>query len=132
MPPRPRYEGEIHSLVSVLAPFVVTVTWFHYNEGTDAKLKSYVPVAHRKLFRALTQLCPNLSFKKATMVKAFTELQGGKNFKELDSPEKQADWIDTMCARLRNACRHVAHARCKTPSPGSLLLLLLLLTPTFD
>ena len=127
MPPRPRYEGEVQSLVSVLSPFVVSAPWFHYNEGTDAKVKAHVLVAHRNLFRALTQLCPNLAFKKGTMIQAFVELQRSKNFPELDNSERRADWVETMCVRLRNACRHVSHARCKKVPPGSLLLLILLL-----
>ena len=63
------------------------------------------------MFRELTKLCANLAFKKGCLGAACLKVAHEIKFEELSAEEVLKDWVRTMDARLRIACRHVAKAR---------------------
>jgi hypothetical protein len=105
-------------LSSTLRQFATSVTFFKYGEKLSAPVDSSVLVAHKAMVRSLTALSPNLSFTKKTMTAAFQQLGEEAKFPALNTNALLDDWVTTMTARVRLACRHVAKARAHRPPPA--------------
>lgn len=114
---RPRYTGSEEEILTALRPFVKSVSFFKYGEYHRSKVQSEVLVAHAPLFRELTKLSANLAFKKASLQAVFLKLANEKKFPALSTQSLVEDWLKTMDARLRIACRHVAKARIQACPP---------------
>jgi hypothetical protein len=105
-------------LSSTLRQFVKAPGWFKYGEQPSSPVDSSVLVAHKELFKSLTELAPNLSFTKADVQAAFRQLGEEANFPALNTDALLIDWITTMTTRLRLACRHISKARTHRPPPS--------------
>jgi hypothetical protein len=120
---RQRYDGAASGLAEVLLPFVLSPAWLKYGVAPKDPIKSTVLVAHGEMIRAVTKLCPNLAFKKQTILDALGHVAKVKAFKELEQQDELNDWLETMLARLRLVYRHISHSRCKKPPPAWLQLI---------
>ena len=118
MPPTPMWHGSFHELGAVILPFCGHVSWLKYAEGAKDAMDTEVLVQHRQLIIGLSELCPQLSFKKATVKAALFEVAKTKQFVELMNSEILLEWVDVMSARLRLVCRHVAHSRSRPTPPA--------------
>jgi hypothetical protein len=102
----------------VLLPYVSDAAWLDYGETPEDVLDTPKLLANKQLIRDLTGLCPQLSFKKQTMKAALFEVAKSKAFVELSDSAVLLEWVDVMAARLRLACRHVAHSRVRPNPPA--------------
>ena len=104
---RSRYSGEVETLGQVLLKHIKTPTSLgKYDEDPKVvvgKLKSAAIVSQAALFRDLRKLQPNLSFTKS-VVEATLKLHA----KSFDLGDHIDDWVNTISARLRKMCRHIA------------------------
>ena len=123
MSQRKRYDGSIEDLAEVLRPFVNSTSWFQYQEKNDEVILPNILVAHKELFRSLTQLAQNLAFTSKILSAAFAEIVKEKGFKELYDKDAEDDFIETCSRRLHVACRHVSQSRLRKPPPRWLLLI---------
>lgn len=114
---RPRYHGSDEELLTALRPFVTRASFFKYGEKHNCQLKADVLVAHAPLFRELTKLSANLAFKKGSLQAVLLRLAHENKFPSLSVQASLDDWVETMDARLRIACRHVAKARIQPAPP---------------
>jgi hypothetical protein len=114
---RPRYDGSDEELLTVLRPFVTRSAFFKYGEKPGCTVKPAVLVAHAPLFKELTKLSANLAFKKASLQAVLLKLANERRFPDLATPALLEDWVQTVDARLRIACRHVAKARIQASPP---------------
>jgi hypothetical protein len=96
---------------------VTSESFLYYPEKPSDPVKPDTLVAHKYLVRALTDVCPNLSFGKKQLEAVFAEIAGVKRFKALNTKELAEDWVETMSKRIQIACRHVAQARLRKPPP---------------
>ena len=118
---RPRYDGCADGLADALRPFANSVGFFKYGEKPNASVESSILVAHKLMIRELTKLSANLAFKKESLQTALQKLAAEKRFEALSSQVALEDWVETMDARIRIACRHVAKARIQKHPPRWLL-----------
>jgi len=105
-------------LSSTLRQFVRAPNWFKYGEKANSPVESAILVAHKELFKSLTQLGPSLMFSKATVEAAFRQLGEEAKFPVLNTSALLDDWVETMTSRLRLACRHISKARRHCPPPA--------------
>ena len=64
-------------------PFLGHVSWLKYAEGATEAMDTEVLVQHRQLIIGLTELCPQLSFKKTSVKAALFEVAKAKQLVEL-------------------------------------------------
>ena len=114
---RPRYDGCADSIADALRPFVNSVRFFKYGEKANAPVESSILVAHKLMIGELSKLSANLAFKKESLQTALQKLAAEKRFEALSSQAASEDWVQTMEARIRIACRHVAKARVQKHPP---------------
>ena len=111
---RSRYSGEVETLGQVLLKHIKTPTSLgKYDEDPKVvvgKLNSAAIVSQAALFRDLRKLQPNLSFTKS-VVEATLKLHA----KSFDLGDHIDDWVNTISARLRKMCRHIAHTEVHSP-----------------
>jgi hypothetical protein len=96
---------------------VAKVSSFSYGETQSAKVEPEVLAAHAPTFRELTKLCANLAFKKSSLKAAFLKVARESKFEALSTEGLVEDWVQTVGARSRIACRHVATARIQQVPP---------------
>lgn len=118
MPPRKRWAGTHHGLAEVILPYVDHVSWLRYAEKGNSPVAPAVLIAKKELIRNLTELSSNLSFRKPIVKSAFHEIAEAKRFQELQEEADLEDWVETMTARLKVLCRHVAHSRVRPTPPA--------------
>jgi hypothetical protein len=107
----------LDDLHAAIAPFVVRPGWFVYQEKVSEKVMPEYLVSHKVFLRSLTHICKNMSFSKSQLEKVFQRLVVEKQFSELATNELQEDWVEGNCKRVRTACRHLAQARLRRPTP---------------
>jgi hypothetical protein len=120
---RNRFDGTNAELQSALSPFVTHSAWLQYPDKTNDKVRPDILIAHKGMLRCLTQLSRNLSFSKKQLESVFQGLREEKQFQEISDPDFGEDWVQTMCKRLHQACRHTAQARLRRPPPKWVRLL---------
>jgi hypothetical protein len=117
------FGGSDEELQCVIAPFVTSEHFLLYQEKPSDPVIPDTLTAHKYMLRALTDVCPNLSFGKRQLEAVFTQILEVKKFQSLDLPGLKEDWVKTTTRRLQMACRHVSQARVRPTPPKWLAII---------
>ena len=114
---KPRRRADVTStcLEAILLPFCSRPSWINCPESFRAPFDQKLIVKRDKLIGELHQVASNLSFVKTIMEAALRPviIHKVENQQWALTEAEQTDSVQTITARIRTVCRHVAQAMCK-------------------